>query len=329
MHSAARTLQLLALAVGAVIGVAGCASSTAVDSGRAPAGFPISVENCGVDVTFQTPPERVLLLESAPVTILDGIGVFDRVVARAGSFPAEYYPAEVAAKVNAVPALTDKMNSSGHLMISQEEVLSQSPDLVLALPEGVSRQALHDAGANALIQQVFCPGAPAPASFQTLYDEIGRYGRVFDRRTQAEGLVADLRARVADVERRSAGAPQRTAAVLYPTVGGGTTYAYGRGSMAQPQLTALGLTNVFGDVPERVFEVQPEELIDADPDVVILLYQGSPRGVRQALTSLPGAESMAAITGGRVITQLFNFTEPASPLTVRGLEMLADELDGR
>ena len=82
--------------------------------------------------------------------------------------------------------------------------------------------------------------------------------------------TADLQERLAAVEAAVGEPSGRTAAVLYPTVGGGTTYAYGTGSMAHPQLEAAGLENVFGDVDERVFEVTLEELLGRDPDVVVL-----------------------------------------------------------
>ncbi len=117
----------------------------------------------------------------------------------------------------------------------------------------------------------------------------------------------------------------RTAAVLYPTVGGGVTYAYGSTSMAHPQLEAAGLTNVFGDSTERVFEVTLEELLGRNPDVIIMLYgDGDPKAVETAVTGLPGAEKLTAVQNGDLLVQLFNFTEPASPLSVDGLEKIVE-----
>ncbi|GIE76304.1 hypothetical protein Aph02nite_22540 [Actinoplanes philippinensis] len=116
---------------------------------------------------------------------------------------------------------------------------------------------------------------------------------------------------------------KRTAAVLYPTVGGGVTYAYGSTSMAHPQLEAAGFTNVFAESKERVFEVTLEELLGRNPDVLILLYSdGDPKAVEQAVTSLPGTEKLKAVASGNVLPQLFNFTEPPSPLSVDGLEKI-------
>ena len=311
-----------------VVTLAGCAqtSSPRADD-AAPGGgtrYPLTVTNCGEDVVFDAAPERVILLESAPVTILDGLGVLDRVVARAGSFPSGYYDDGLTARIDAIDSLSDDIDTSGHLTMSPEVVLAHEPDLALGLPEGVTREALRDSGVNALIHPVYCPSGVGGASFDTLYDQVRMYGEIFDRSDQAEEMVRELQRRVEAVERETADAAPRTAAVLYPSVGGGPLYAYGRGSMAQPQLAAAGFENVFSDATERVFEVSVEELIARDPDVLVLLHQGDEDGVAAEIASLPGSEALRALRNGDVLPQLFNFTEPPTPLSVTGLELIVE-----
>lgn len=331
----ARPAALAILAVTALF-VSSCGSGGGAETSGAAGGasggdgavdYPHTVENCGEGVTFDQAPERVVLLETAPVTILDGLGVLNRAVARAGDFPAEYYDDDLNERIDGIDSLSEDLDASGHLAISQEAVVAQSPDLVLGQPDGVDRGSLASAGSNLLIQEVYCPDSAMNATYETLYDEIGTYGEIFDRGEAADELVAQLRERVDAVADRSQG-EDRTAAVLYPTVGGGTTYAYGNRSMAQPQLEMAGFENVYDDVDERVFDVQIEDLVDRDPDVLILLYQGEAEGVEQAVTELPGAETITAVRNGDIHTQLFNFTEPATPLAVDGLERISERFQG-
>ncbi|MEV4199175.1 ABC transporter substrate-binding protein [Micromonospora globbae] len=286
-------------------------------------GYPLTVTNCGVDVTFDAAPERVVLLKSAAVPYLHALGVMDRVTARAGQYPKEYYDAETLAELDRIPLLTDRTDTSGHLQISKEVVISQQPDLVLGEVDNLSRDTLAAVDIPLLEEPAMCPDATTTPSFDDIYAQMQTYGRVFGRETEAAAAVAALRERMARIQAAAGPASGRTAAVLYPTVGGGTTYAYGAASMAHPQLEAAGFRNVFGDVRERVFEVTVEELLGRNPDVLVLLHSdGDPRAVEQALTALPGAAQLKAVRAGDVMTQLFNFTEPPSPLSIDGLERI-------
>ena len=156
------------------------------------------------------------------------------------------------------------------------------------------------------------------ASFEGLYDQVRVFGTIFDVEDEAEQLVSELQDRVAAASHDASGV---TVAVLYPSTGGGPLYAYGRGSMANPQVEALGFENVFDDVADRVFEVSMEELLKRNPDEIIVLYQDTnPEEAIEAVKQLPGADGLTA----GFYAQLFNFTEPPSPLTVDGLERMSE-----
>ena len=323
-------LGLGASACGEADGTGG-SDGRAAGGGSDPAadGFPLALDNCAEQLLLDAPPQRVVLLEISPVTLLEGIGVLDRVVARAGSFAAEYFTPELAARLEAIPALSEELDATGHLQINQEVVIAQQPDLVIGLPDGITREGLRGAGAEALVPRTFCGELPDRASFADLFTEITTYGRLFDRADEAEALVIALQERTEAVRAGSGERGVRTAAVLYPSVGGGPLYTYGSQSMATAQLEALGMENAFADTVERVFEVSAEPLLAADPDVLIVLHQGETSG-EAALAEVLGADRLGglrAVAEQAVLPLLFHFVEPASPLTVDGLEQIAGWLD--
>jgi len=330
-----RTLALLAPALLAAPALSACgrAAGSAGTPGAAPAGegatlYPREIANCEAELLVPAIPQRVLLLESASVTILDALGVLSAVIGRAGSFPAGYYDEDLAARIAEIPALSEDIDASGHLMISAEMVIAQSPDLVLGLPDGLTREGLADAGAQVLIPEAYCT-AGEPASLDDLAAQISVYGEIFDRPGRAAEVWEQLSTRIADARERAAALPRRTAAVLYPSVGGGPLYAYGAASMATPQLAAAGLDNVFAASAERVFEVGAEALLAADPDVLILLHQGQEdAAVIDEVRAVAGLDALAALASGAVLPLLFNFTEPASPLIVDGLARILDLREG-
>ncbi|PZG24043.1 ABC transporter substrate-binding protein [Micromonospora craterilacus] len=318
----ATRLAVTATTSALVLLVAACGG--AGDEPAAPGrGNPVTVTNCGVDVTFDAAPQRVVLLKSAAVPYLHALGVLDRVTARAGQYPTEYYDAATRTELDRIPLLTDKTDTSGHLQISKEVVISQQPDLVLGEVDNLSRDTLSAVHIPLLEEPAMCPDSTDVPTFDDIYAQLQTYGRVFGREAEAATAVTALKERMTRIQTEAGPSSGRTAAVLYPTVGGGTTYAYGTASMAHPQLTAAGFRNVFGDVPERVFEVTVEELLGRNPDVLILLYgDGDPKAVEQGLTGLPGAEKLNAVRSGDVMTQLFNFTEPPTPLSIDGLDRI-------
>ncbi|MGH3353052.1 MAG: ABC transporter substrate-binding protein [Nocardioides sp.] len=307
------------------------ATTTACGSGAGAAGedagaegFPLTMSNCATEVTIDGPPERIVMLKSSAVPYLHTLGVMDRVVARAGDYPADYYDTETRAELDNIPLLTDEMDTSGHLQISKEVVIGEEPDLVLGEVDNLSRDTLDAVDIDLLEEPAMCPEGVKDPGFDDIYSQLETYGRVFDRSDEATKAIADLRRRVTTLEAEKVG-EGRTAAVLYPTVGGGVTYAYGTRSMAHPQLEAAGFEDSFADVDERVFEVSTEDLLARDPDVLILLHNsGDPKDVEKAITQLPGAEDLTAVRNGDVMAQLFNFTEPPSALSVDGLERIND-----
>ena len=323
-----RRTRVAALALATVL-LAACGGSgsaedaeTRADNGH----YPVTVENCGQQVTIESEPTNVAMLKSAVVPFLTSVGVLDHVGVKAGAYPEGYFSGAVAEQVEDIETLTDRTDASGHLLISKEAVIEREPDLVLGHTDNLNRASLKEVGIPSLEASGLCTQNLPEPGFQQIYDEIEMYGKVFNREKEADDAIAGLKERVEKVT-SSTTKGERTGAVLYPTVGGGTTYAYGNKSMPDPLLEAAGMENVFGGQDERVFEVTLEKLLEKDPDVIVLLYSdGDPKKVEKALTNLPGADKLTAVRTGQVHTELFNFAEPASPLVVDGLEKLIENV---
>lgn len=333
----ARRLTIAGAVLGAALGLSACGGAAQQSSSSQTGGareYPVTVDSCGAEVSFERAPERIVLLKSASVPALHELGVLDRAVAKAGAYPLESYDDETRARVEQIPSLGGDVDASGHLSVSQEAVMGQEPDVVMGQAENLDQSSLDQVGIPLLEEPALCPGGLEEPSFEDVYDQLRTYGTVFDRAQRAEEAVGELQGRVGAVEQRVAEATAdrtepKTAAVLYPSVGGGTTYAYGAHSMAAPQLAAAGLKNVFADQDERVFEVTPEELIGRNPDVLILLYsQGDPQAVEDSLQELPGADRITAVAEDEILVMPMNETEPATPQSVAGLEKIVDRFLG-
>lgn len=305
--------------------LASCGAPDSASDASASADSGIEVTTCGTTVTLPGAPERVALLNNAPVLTLHELGVLDRTVVRAGVFSEEYYAErhpEVLTELEAIPSLTDRVDESGHLRISLEPILDADPDVVLGSTDTINTQTMADR-APVIQEEGFC-GLGHDASFDDVLAEVRLYGQLFHREERAEDYVAELSERISAVESEATDMGQgRSVAVLYPTPGGTVTYAYGRSSMSYPLTEAAGLRNVFADAADRVFEVTPEELVNRNPDLVLVLH--SSVGAEEAIDALrntPGAEDLA----DRAIPLSLSYAEPPTPLAVDGLELLTQAL---
>lgn len=305
---------------------------TTPPAGDAGTAFPVEIDSCGKPFTLEAAPERVVMLSNDPISPLAAIGALDRVVATTGEVQTDLYDATTAATAEAIPRLSAGSGSTGGTEISQEAVIDQQPDLVIGYEtETITRAGLDAVGIPLYIIPAFCPeGASEPVDFDDIGAELTTYGRMFGEAEAAAAVTAELDSRVAAVQQAATDAPARRGAVLYVPAGGGTLYAYGPASMAHPQLATLGVDNVFADLDERVVEITREELIARNPEVLVLLYgeDGDPDAAERTVRELPGADAIAAVTSGSIVAQPFPLTDPPNPLSVTGLERLAEQLLG-
>lgn len=316
------------LAVGMAFSLTACSSDSDNESTAG-----ISVENCGDTVTLDSPPDDVTILKPAAITTLSELGVLDRVKHRAGSYPREYFDAVTNEALESIPSITDQTDESGHLQISREEVVVTDPDLVLGETDTVNRQTLASSGIPLIEEPAFCGALGDDVTWDDVWDQVSLYGTVFDREAEAAAYIGELQGRLSEIEEgatstRGDGDPH-SIAVLYPTIGGGVTYAYGTGSMANPVVEASGSTNVYGDQPDRVFEVSAEDIVDRNPDVILALYSdGNEDQIIEAVNALPGIDRTTAGREQQILPLLLNFAEPPTPLAVDGLETLDSYLQG-
>lgn len=298
--------------------LSGCLSGGGASAGTAEEGY--AVDNCGHTFEFTSPPERIVLQDVSAVKTLAALGVLEKVVAKAGYFPEEYFDDETNAVLGGIKTLSDRLGESGHLEITKEAVIAENPDLVVGVSNAVNPETVS--AVPVINEPGFC-GEARNASFEHVYKEIDLHAAIFQQQGRAEAFKDELRARVAAIDDRVGRG--RSVAVLYPAVKGSTIYAYGADSMSNPIVEAVGLMNVFSDVKERVMEISAEQLVAADPDVILLLHSGED-DLEAHVTSLPGAAGIAAVRERAIIPMLLAHAEPPTPMAVDGAELLEEAL---
>ncbi|MDT0345721.1 ABC transporter substrate-binding protein [Streptomyces litchfieldiae] len=325
-----RSCLAAAIATG-LLTLTACGDDGDADSGDAAAeGFPVTVENCGREVTIDQPPERLYVIGGEAGTLVHAAGGTDRI--------STFAPLTGEPLGDAAGPLGEREQAPIQTAtdITQEAIIGGSPDLVVAFGLGdLGPEDLEAAGIPTLIISGYCGGFGAGQSevqdpIEEIYADITTLGRVMDTEAQAERAVADLRDRVDAARERAdqSPPPEATTAALFVPGPDGTLGSYGERSMIHQQMEYLGLSNVFAGTDERFFEPSTEALIEAAPERLIALYEPgdtSEQEVREALTSREELAEIPAVAEEEILVLDF-FHSGHGTLAVDGLEALADQL---
>src|SRR5690606_34666288 len=227
--------------------------------------YPLSLDNCGVTIIVDQPPERVVAIKSSATELLLSLGLGDRIVGI--GFQDGPLPADLAAAGATLPVLSDKLPS-------QEVVLETEPDFIyggwesnFAADGAGERPTLARLGIATYVAPAACRSVPPPPlSFEALFAEIAEMGAIFDVEEAASALVAEQRSMLEAIDR-----DDRGLTALWYSSGTKTPYV-GAGTNAPAMiLEALGLTNIYADIAEGWTSASWEAIVAADPDVIVLV----------------------------------------------------------
>jgi iron complex transport system substrate-binding protein len=316
--------RYLATAIAAVLLIAGCSTSPLqpdIAEGAAPPGFPVTLTNCAVTITYDQPPRRAVALNQHAVETMLALGLDESMVATA--FLDDQILPEYQSAYDSVPVIADEYPSF-------ESLLAVEPDFVYGgwisafdEKEGRARQRLADAGIDTYLNIEDC--ADGPVTMSTVDEELRNLGRIFGVSDRAEAEIERQHKTLREVAARLAGVqPVRVA--VYDS-GETTVYTSGGMGIGNEIIEAAGGVNLFADVAKVWADVSFEQLAERAPEV-ILIYDYGDQPLEQKKTFLlenPVLQQVPAIRNQRFAVL------PLSSITVgvrvsRAEKSLAEQL---
>tara|TARA_R110002020_G_scaffold6295_8_gene26373 strand:+ start:5500 stop:6447 length:948 start_codon:yes stop_codon:yes gene_type:complete len=278
--------------------------------------YPLTIDNCGVAVSFPAAPQRVVTIKSTATELLLALGLADRIVGV--GFQDGPVPAPWADAASGLTVLSDKLPS-------QEVVLEAEPDFIyggwesnFAADGAGERASLAELGVASYVAPAACRSIkPAKLSFDGLFADIAEMGTILDAAPAAAALIAQQQAELAAIVPDT----RKLTAVWYSS---GTKAPYvGAGSNAPAMMmTALGLDNIMGDVDDGWISASWEAIVDANPDVIVLVDAAwnSAAQKKTLLAENPITKALDAVQHERYLVVPF----PASEAGVRNVGATAD-----
>lgn len=217
----------------------------------------------GVAVSLPAPPRRIVtLLPSLTETVCE-LGACSRIV---GSDRHSTYPAEVA-QVPKTGGLDDA---------NVELIVALKPDVVLLAISSRVTERLEALGLKVM--------ALEPRTYADVQRVVGKVAQVLGQEAAGDKLWQRIEAQVG-VAARTVPAQARGMSVYYEV--DSAPYAAGESSFIGHTLSRLGLVNIVGTALGPFPKLNPEFVVRADPQVIMVSAKSGP--------SLPGRPGWARI----------------------------------
>lgn len=311
--------------------------------------YPLTIENCGQEVTFQKAPERAVALGQNSAEILLLLGLEDRMAATA-FWPNSVLP-ELAAANDTVEVLTAEFPTL-------ESVLAKQPDFVPAMlvtlmgPDSkvAKREDFEALGLPTYLSPSACTteadaknetGSASTSvyglrkdlwSMDLLYKEIEDMARIFDVAERGEALIADFKTREAALRAEFANREDLTFLFWFSSPSPADDAYLGGGNGPSGYIAdLLGGSNAVKTEAEWP-TLGWEGIMAADPTVFVAAQVDRNRwDLDKAdnkiayLTSDPAVSQMEAVKAGRIAVMSGAAMNP-SIRTLYGAEQLAEQL---
>ncbi|MFG2549626.1 ABC transporter substrate-binding protein [Streptomyces sp. NPDC048581] len=337
----ARPVRPAAVLLTGALLLTGCGGSSDSPTGSAtrskPAGYPVTLDNCGQKVRVEAPPQQAVSLNQGTTEIMLSLGLSDRMV---GTATWTDPVAKGLEKDNAkVRRLADNAPSF-------EKVLDTEPDFVAAsfastLGKGgvATREQFEKLGVPTYLSPSDCVGKDnsgdgdgsrtEPLTMDAVYGEVTDLARIFGVEERGEKLVADLRARV---KKATSGLDAKDVTLLYWFANSQSPYLAGCCGAPGVITRELGAENAFDDTHKEWPQVNWETVADRDPDVLVIgdlsrKQQTAETAARKIefLESDPVTKNMSAVREKRYVLLSGQAMNPTIR-TVEGVEKVAAAL---
>jgi len=196
-----------------------------------------------------------------------------------------------------------------------EKIVALKPDLIVTGLWASSRT-----GASLKTLGYRLVEIPNPHSLEELYGSIRQLAATIQRPSDAERVIADMKARLSRVQARAALLPRhlRTYIEIDPPF-----WTIGGHDFLNEAVSLAGADNIFSDLTRPSAQVSPEVIVQRDPELIISFDLKKAEIARRS-----GWGSVSAVRSGHILDDLDRdaLSRP-SPRVVSGVEDLEQRIE--
>ncbi len=285
---------------------------TSVANAQDEAAFPVTIENCGVEATFDVPPERAVTMNQGATEIMLALGLEDHMNGTA--YLDDAILPEFEDAYESIPVLSDTYPSQEVLFGSDPDFIYGSYSSAFGEEAAGPREQLAELSIGSYVSPMACADRslrPEVVTIEDVYGEIRDIGAIFGVTDRAEALIEELQAELNDISAVLEDV-EEPVSVFWFDSGGDDVYAGACCGAPGMIMGLLGVENAFEDAEGSWATVSWEEVVARDAEAIVMVNADwdTAESKIETLTTNPAYADMTAVQNENWVVIDFSYTTP-------------------
>ena len=284
----------------------------------------VSVDSCNRTVTFDSPPQRAISNDVNLTEMMLVLGLSDKMVGYTGISGWKTLDEEMRLGVKQLPELSPKYPTKEVLVGADADFFFAGWNYGMKVGGEVTPETLKPFGINVyeLTESCIHIMSKKKASMDDMYNDLLNLGLIFQIENRAKKIVDAYRTDLNNFTQKLE--PIAAKKVFVYDSGEDTPFTAGRYAMPTALIEAAGGINIMDDFQKSWGTVNWEEVIDKNPEVVVIVNYGkvTAEQKRKFMMSNPAFANIDAVKNDRFVTLEYVEATPG-PRNIKAIKKLA------
>ena len=284
----------------------------------------VSVDSCNRTVSFDSPPQRAISNDVNLTEMMLVLGLSDKMVGYTGISGWKTLDEEMRLGVKQLPELSPKYPTKEVLVGADADFFFAGWNYGMKVGGEVTPETLKPFGINVyeLTESCIHIMTKKKVSMDDMYNDLLNLGLIFQVENRAKKLVDAYRSDLKKFTQKLESIP--TKKVFVYDSGEDTPFTAGRYAMPTALIEAAGGINIMDDFQKSWGTVTWEEVIDRNPEVVVIVNYGkvTAEQKRKFMMSNPAFANIDAVKNDRFVTLEYVEATPG-PRNIKAIKKLA------
>ena len=284
----------------------------------------VSVNSCNRTVSFDSPPKRAISNDVNLTEMMLVLGLSDKMVGYTGISGWKTLDEEMRLGVKQLPELSPKYPTKEVLVGADADFFFAGWNYGMKVGGEVTPETLKPFGINVyeLTESCIHIMTKKKVNMDDMYNDLLNLGRIFQIENRAKKLVDAYRSDLNNFTQKLE--PIAAKKVFVYDSGEDTPFTAGRYAMPTALIEAAGGINIMDDFQKSWGTVTWEEVIDRNPEVVVIVNYGkvTAEQKRKFMMSNPAFANIDAVKNDRFVILEYVEATPG-PRNIKAIKKLA------